>query len=135
MAHGKDSVFSIDDTTGNPADITPYVDTVEGLPGSIEMADSSVLGLESHTYEPGLGTGSITVGGPWSAALDAIVGTQAQRKVSRTFAYGPAGSAGGSIKYSGECFISEYSVSSPVGDIVRWSGTLQVSGDVTRGTY
>ena len=41
----------------------------------------------------------------------------------------------GKIKYTGECILTNYAMSSPVGDVVAYSADLQVSGAVTRGTH
>ena len=63
--------------------------------------------------------------------LGAVVGQSA----TLSFEYSPEGTAGGKVKYTGECILTSYSLSSPVGDVVGYSADLQVSGDVTRGTH
>ena len=68
-------------------------------------------------------------------ALDAVVGTIAQQKVIRAFEYGPAGNTSGNVKWSGNVLITSYTISSPVGDVVTFNLGLQLTGDVTRGTF
>ncbi len=76
---------------------------------------------------------TISVSGIWDATLDGYIsGTE---PASRSFIYGPAGSTGGNVKYTGEAIMTNYSVSNPVGDVVTFSMDLQVTGAVTRGTY
>jgi len=136
FTHGKDSVFSLDDTGGSLQDITAFVNGVDGLPGDIDMAETTTLGNEAKTYIPGLDDAQVTVSGVWDSTLDGYVGTLAQRKAAtRTFEWGPEGSTASNVKFSGEGYIQSYSASSPVGDIVTWSMTIQVTGGVTVGTY
>jgi hypothetical protein len=52
-----------------------------------------------------------------------------------SFEYSPEGTASSKIKYTGECILTNYAISSPVGDVVAFSGDLQVTGAVTRGTH
>lgn len=131
--HGKDSYFQIDSTGGTPTDISLYIDSVEGLPGEQEFADVTALGDEGHKNIPGLENGSFSLSGHWDSALDAILGPK--RTATATFNFGPAGSTGGLVKYTGECWITSYTVSSGVGDKVSWSASCQVDGQVTRTTF
>jgi hypothetical protein len=52
---------------------------------------------------------------------------------SRDFEFQPTGVSGES-KYTGACILTNYSLSSPVGDVVTFSADFQVTGPVTRGT-
>lgn len=132
--HGKDSYFAFDATGGGAVtDYSTYTDTVEGLPGEQEFADVTAFGDEGHKNIPGLENGQFTIGGSWDAVLDAVFGPR--RTVTSSFEYGPAGNTGGLVKYSGECWITNYTVTSGVGDKVAWSASLQVDGVVTRGTF
>ncbi len=136
FVHGKDSFFRMDNTAGSPTDISAYVDSVDGLPGDVELADVSALGDEGHRFVPGLENASVSLSGHWDSAEDAIFGApSAWKTATRTFEYGPAGSTAALVKYTGECWITNYAVSSGVGDKVSWSATLQVDGQVTRTTF
>lgn len=136
FVHGKSTKFQLDNTSAALADISTYADSVDGLPGEVEMSDVTTFGNEGHKNIPGLENGSITVAGDWDAALDAIVGSTTQRKAAtRTFEFGPAGGTTGLVKYSGECWISGYTVNNSVTDKVTFSMTLLVDGVVTRGTW
>jgi hypothetical protein len=139
FVHGKNSRASLDNPAGSLVPIHTFMDSIEGLPGEIELSDVTVFGDEGHKNVPGLENASISVSGHYDGAVSAIVdiiGTTAQRKAAtRTFEYGPGGSGTGAIKYSAEVWIQAFTVSSSVTDKVSWSATLQVDGVVTQSTY
>lgn len=136
FVHGKDSYFQLDNTGGTPTDISAYVDSVEGLPGEVELSDVSALGDEGHKNIPGLENASISLSGHWDSTEDAVFGApSAWKSATRTFSFGPAGSTAALIKYTGEAWITNYTVSAAVADKVSWSATLQVDGQVTRTTF
>ena len=136
FVHGKSAVFKIDNAGGGSlTDISTYVDSVEGLPGEREIADVTTLGQTGHKSVPGLVNGTFTIGGPWDATLDAIMGVLQVATATATFEHGPAGSTTGLVRYTGECWVTSYTVSTPVGDKVSWTASVQVDGDVTRNTF
>ena len=67
----------------------------------------------------------------WDQLVDGIVGSAS----SSTFEYGPNGNASPKVKYTGEAFVTNYTVTSGIGDAVKFSLDLQVTGAVTRGTF
>ena len=134
--HGKGSSFKIDNTAGTLTDISSNVNTAE-LARSLELGETTNFGDNQKSYIVGLADGTISIGGQWdesSGGVDAALagGTE---PASRTFEYGPEGSSSGDIKYSGECILTNYTISNPVGDVVTWSADLQITGAVTRGTF
>lgn len=134
FVHGKDSYFAFDATAGGSlTEYSSYVDEVDGLPGDQDFDDVTSMGDEGHKNIPGLEAGKFTVGGAWDATLDAVFGPR--RTVTSSFAYGPAGSTGGLTKYSGECWIENYTVTSNVTGAVRWKASCLVDGQITRGTF
>jgi hypothetical protein len=52
-----------------------------------------------------------------------------------SFEYGPEGGTTGKVKFSGECWLTEYTVNASVPEKVGFSATLQVDGTVTAGSY
>lgn len=133
--HGKDSALKLDNVAGSLTDISQYVRSSEGLPGSAEPAETTTYGKEAKTYIQGLSDAVVSLEGVWDSALDAVFGAPANWATTRSFEFGPAGSGSGAVKYSGEALISSYAVSAPVGGVVTWSATLQVSDAITRGTF
>lgn len=136
FSHGKGTAFQLDNTAGSLTNVGQYVDSVDGLPGEIELADVTTFGNEGHKSIPGLENASVSIGGNFDPALHAVIGTTTQMKAAtRTFEYGPAGSTTGMPKLSGEAWIQNYTVNSSVSEKTTWSATLQVDGVVGFSTY
>ena len=132
FAHGKSTDFALDDTGGSSRNISTTL-TDGSFPQTIDTADTTAFGSSNKSYIVGLKDGSFSVSGIWDATVDGYLsGTE---PASRSFIYGPAGSTGGNVKYTGEAIMTNYSVSNPVGDVVTYSLDLQITGAVTRGTY
>ena len=132
FVHGKSTNFSLDDTGGTSRDLSNTLTSVD-FPETIDTAESTAFGATSKSYIVGLRDATISVSGLWDAAIDGyIIGTE---PATRTFIFGPAGSTGGNVKYTGECILTNYSVSNPVGDVVTYSLDLQCTGGVTRTTF
>jgi len=133
FVHGKSVDFALDDTGGTSRNISDTLNSVD-FPETTETADTTAFGSSSRSFIVGLESATISISGLWDATVDGYMkgGTE---PASRSFIYGPAGSTGGNVKYTGEAIMTNYSVSSPVGDVVTYSADLQVTGAVTRGTY
>ena len=132
FVHGKSTDFELDDTGGTSRSLSNVLTSVD-FPEIIETAETTAFGSTSKSYIVGLRDATISVSGLWDATVDGyIIGTE---PATRTFIFGPAGSTGGNVKYTGEAILTNYSVSSPVGDVVTFSLDLQCTGGVTRTTY
>ena len=131
--HGKNTDFEIDDTAGSSRNISDTVTNVD-FPETIDTAETTAFGSTSKSYIVGLRDATISVSGIWDATVDGYIRGGAE-PASRSFIFGPAGDTGGNVKYTGEAIVTNYSISNPVGDVVTYTLDLQVTGDVTRGTY
>ncbi len=134
------SIFQIKDVSpGTLRDISPYIVSIDGLPGPREFADVTVLGDGGHKWNPTLENVSITLELLWSD--DALVGSDTVLGPLRThtsevaFDYGPEGKDSGDIKYSGNAWVEDYRILSRVGNMVTARCTLRVHGTVSRTTY
>jgi len=134
FVHGKSSVFKLDNASGSMTDISSFVNNVD-FPETADVAETSVLGASNKTYIVGLKDATIGLTGFFDATADAIFGAVIGQSATLSFEYSPEGTASGKIKYTGECILTNYALSSPVGDVVAYSGDLQVSGAITRGTH
>ena len=137
--HGKDSYFAIEDSGAAVLRaIGDHCDSI-ALDRDWDMADSTTMGLEDKTFISGLGGATIALGGKYDSLAvtgpDVVLAGLGGLEVSVGFEYGPEGNASGSVKYSGECFVSKYQVNSPLEGVVKFSATLQVTGVVTRGAF
>tara|TARA_Y100001937_G_C7136036_1_gene340087 strand:+ start:7136 stop:7546 length:411 start_codon:yes stop_codon:yes gene_type:complete len=134
FVHGSDSVFKLDNAGGSLTDISTFVNNVD-FPETADVAETSTLGASNKTYIVGLKDATISLGGLFDATVDAILGAVVGQSATLSFEYSPEGTASGKVKYTGECILTSYTLSSPVGDVVGFSADLQVSGAVTRATH
>jgi hypothetical protein len=126
FTHGKNSDFLLDTSAGALTDLTAYVHNVN-FPISADTADVSTFGTSSKQYVVGLKDCQFTVELNYDATVDgylfALLGAAAG-----TFNYKPDGT----IVYSGEAFLINYTPASAISDAVKGSATFQVTGDVGR---
>ena len=134
FVHGKDSVFKLDNSGGSLTDISAYVNNVD-FPETADVAETTVLGKDNKTYIVGLKDATISLSGLWDSTADAIFGAVLGQSATLSFEYSPEGTTAGNVKYTGETILTNYAISSPVGDVVAYSADLQVSDAVTRGTH
>ena len=134
FTHGKDSVFKLDNSGGALTDISSYVNSVD-FPETADVAETTVLGDDNKTYIVGLKDATLSIAGLWDSTIDGILGAVIGQAATLSFEYSPEGTASGKVKYSGECILTSYAQSSPVGDVVGYSADFQVSAAVTRGTH
>jgi hypothetical protein len=132
FVHGKTAVFQIDNSGGSLTDISAYCDNVD-FPLTADTAEVTTFGDSSKEYIAGLKDATISISGSWDATADGVLAGIIG--VAGSFEYGPAGSTGGNIKFTGECICTGYTVTAPVGGNVSFSAEFQVTGAVTRGTY
>lgn len=121
----------------NAVDLSSFIKSVD-LPRSIGTAEVTAGGDNSQVFIPTLKGATISIGGPWDdsvagGGLNAIL--EGAFGVSVAWIYGPGGSTAGKRKFSGNGFITSLSIPSSVDAAVEWSATIQVSGDVTVGTF
>ena len=128
---GKAAVFSIDDTGGTARDISDVLNTID-FPETTDTAEVTAFGASSRSYIVSLESATISVSGMYDSTVDGYLkgGTE---PASRTFTYKPGVTSGDAI-YSGECILTNYSLSSPVGDVNTFTADFQVTGTVTRTT-
>tara|TARA_Y100001938_G_C8052006_1_gene412306 strand:+ start:204 stop:614 length:411 start_codon:yes stop_codon:yes gene_type:complete len=134
FVHGKSSVFKLDNASGSLTDISSFVNNVD-FPETADVAETSVLGASNKTYIVGLKDATISISGLFDATVDAILGAVVGQTATLSYEYSPEGTASGKVKYTGEAILTNYALSSPVGDVVAYSADLQCSGAVTRGTH
>jgi hypothetical protein len=134
----KNSAFQLNDGS-SLRDISPYITSVEGLPGAAELLDVTAFGATGRAWAKGMENVTFVVEGWWSD--DASVGPDTVLRLVRAltaataFDYGPEGKTQGKQKISGTCWLRNYSTSSPIGNYVRFRAEFQVEGVITLGTY
>ena len=134
FVHGKSAAFKLDNAAGSLVDYSAYLEEVS-MPRSIETAETTTFGSNAKSYITGLSDATISISGKFDVAADATLAAVLGQAATLSFEYGPAGSASGAVKYSGECIMTSYEIGATVGDAVTASVELQVTGAITRGTW
>ena len=134
FVHGKSAVFKLDDSGGTLRDLSSYLEDVS-FPRSIDTAETSTFGSSAKSYIVGLTDATISLSGKFDATADGYLAGVVGQAATLSFEYGPAGSTGGNVKYTGECIMTSYEVGATVGDAVTASVELQVTGAITRTTW
>lgn len=128
---GKAAVFKIDDTGGTERVISDVLNSID-FPETTDTAETTAFGASSRSYIVSLESATISISGMYDATVDGYLKGGAE-PTSRTFTYQPGATSGDAI-YSGECILTSYSLSSPVGDVNTFSADFQVTGVVGRTT-
>lgn len=137
--HSKLTVVKLDTAGGVLTDISTLCNKFD-LPETLDLSKTTCFGATSHAYLPGFANAKVSMGGPWSRALDNLMSAikaafRAGTLTSVSFEYGPEGSDTGDVKYTGELIMTDYKKGSSIEDPVDWSAEFQVTGDVTVGAY
>lgn len=132
--HGRNTVFKIQNAAGTLVDISNVLRDVS-LPISADTPETTAFGSTNKSYVIGIKDGRFSCSGMYDAATDAILEGIFGLEAARTFEYGPEGSATGRVKYTGSVFLTSYTVSGSVSDMVAASCEFQVTGALTRSTW
>ena len=132
--HGKSTVFKLDNSAASLTDISNTL-TYVTFPQTVETAETSAFGSSAKTYVVGLTDSTVSISGTFDATVDAVFAGVLGLATALNWNYGPEGSTAGMVKYSGTGFVTSYEKSGSVGDTVKYSAEIQVTGAVTRGTW
>jgi predicted secreted protein len=124
--HSRVSAFTL-----NSVALTAFVDSVS-VSQSIDASETTTIGIDAKTYIVGLEDATISVSGKYddttSTGPEAAITAAIAGQVPVSFSYEPED---GESSYGGNCVVTSYEVSSPVGDVVAFSLELQVTGGMT----
>lgn len=139
MSHGMVSYFAVEDSAGTTLrNLTTYITDIE-FPFSQDVAETTTKGQTAKTYVQGHTDATISINGRWdntaTTGPDAVLSGLVGDTGTVGFEFGPEGNTAGDIKYSGECILTSYQVSSPLSDVVGFSAEFQITGAVTKGTF
>lgn len=137
--HGKDAVFSLDDSGGTLRDVKIYLNQVSGLPGARALSEVTAFTDQGTKSIPGLANVTFSIAGHFDATattgIFTVLNSLRTATATATFEYGPEGSTATRVKISGECWCTELTVDASVSDRVPIAATFQVDGVPTVGTY
>lgn len=136
FSHGKSAVVKLDNPAGSITAITSYCNK-SGFNRSADVAETTVMGLNSKTYVPGLKDATFSIEGYFDGTddlideiLDAALGAQ------KSIEWGPQGSTSGYVKYTFEAICTAYTPGeADLSGAVPFTAEFQVTGDVTRTTW
>lgn len=133
FTHGKDSAFTLASVA-----LTTFLTNVN-FSASGDVAETSAMGSEAKTYISGLTDGTISLAG-WfdptnTTGPDDTIFDSLGSETAVAWEYGPQGTGTGAVKYSGNCFVTGYAATAPIGDTVAFTAELQITGAITRGAY
>lgn len=130
--HGKSA-----SVTWNAVDISDNISQTS-FPRTMDEVETTTYGATAKTFLVGLSDNKLTISGFWdqtASHVDATLAPDAAAGTSRAWTYGPAGTTAGNVKYSGNGYITSYSVEGGVNDAVKFKAEIRITGTVTRGTY
>lgn len=142
--HGKNAQFKLG-TTGAPTaltDITTSTDSVS-FPRQMDLAETTTFTAGARTYIPGFPNQTFSIGGKFDATTDAQLSALAgdTSGIPVCIQYRPEGAGAGRVQYDAPggagaagVYITNYSISSPVNDVVSWTAECTTSGVITRST-
>ena len=137
--HSKLTYVRIDNASNALQNISTYCNSFN-LPEELDLVETTTFGATSKTYVIGYADATLSMGGFWDPTFDGIMTglKQAFRDgtiASATFEYGPAGSTGGYVKYSGEFVLTNYEKGNEIDGVTEWSAEAQVTGNITVTTF
>jgi hypothetical protein len=137
--HGKDSYFSLEDSAGTTLRVlTTYLTDVNANFTQAE-AETTTKGSTPKSFVQGHTDSTIELSGRYDSTAttgpDAVIYSLYGDTGTCLFEFGPEGGTTGKVKYSGECFLTDYKINTPLADIVGFTATLRVTGAVTRATF
>jgi len=137
---GKNLVFKLTDAGSSVRTLSTYVSKITtGLKGHT-LVDVTAGGDSGHTYASDeLEDGQFTVEmwyDPTATTGPFVVCEGVRDATSATaFEIGPAGSTSTYTKLSGNCWVEDLTVDTPVGEVVKMTASFKVDGAYTVGVY
>ena len=126
FVHGKSTYISL-----NAIDISAFCNT-STFTRSADSHDVTTFGSNAHKFQGGLLDGTSEIGGIYDNTtsgprdvIEPLIGTNV------TYVRRVEGTGSGLPQDSVEVLVTDYVETSPVADMVTWTATLQLSGDVT----
>jgi len=124
FSHGTNAVLTV-----NAVNLSAYINKT-GMDMQTDTAEVTVLGNTAKNYIPGLEDGTIPLAGPYDVALDTAI--NAMRRTLVAFIYQPQGTTTGLPKYTGNCLLTSYKITTGTDDAGTWEAQVQLSNGWVR---
>jgi len=130
FTHGKNTGVFV-----GPGNLSPFFNEASASQ-DVETAETTAFGSNAKTYIIGLKDGTVSVSGMFDGDQDSVdeqiegvLGAEAASVAT----IAPEGVAIGKVSYSCAARKTSYEISSPVGDVVATSLSIQADGGIDRG--
>lgn len=131
--HGKNTFLSVDGV-----DLSPYLNEVT-WPNDRDTAESSTFGQDAKTYVAGLSDSTIDLGGVWDdtavSGPDVVLPPLLADDAPVEVIFGPSGDAATRRRFTAQAILTSYETTAPIGDVVAFSASFQVTGPITRDAF
>lgn len=131
--HGKNAHFSAD-----AVDLSTFLDSID-WPEERDTAETSTFGQDAKTYVVGLTGSTVDIGGKWDdtavTGADVVLSAMFADEDPVALIFGPSGNASGRRKYTANGYLTSYQTSAPIGDVIAFTASFQITGPVTRGVF
>lgn len=119
----------------NSNNITQYLDSAD-LEATIDQLETTNLASTAAESTAGDPSWSISMSGMWDNTIDAIIGPDAVTPGTKRTAVMTLTGSSATVTYTwtSNAEIGDYSINSAVGDFIKFSCTLTLSGAPTRGS-
>jgi hypothetical protein len=127
----NDVYLSVDGT-----DISQYCGSIE-TNYTIDSLDTTTFSAGGRTYQGGMTDGTLSLSGTYddtASGPKAVVEPLMRTGLLVEAVYRPEGTGSGKPQQTFDVLVTSYSESSAVGDMIRWSSEMQVSGPVVDAT-
>ena len=136
----RDQYFNIVDSDASSSrDLTSSLTGIDGLPGTKELIDTTVIGSSGRNFTRSLWNGTFTLEGlhDSTAVTGAlrVLNNLIDMSTATTFIYGPNTTGTGSIKYSGSCWIRSVTITGRVASAISFRADGQIEGVTTIGNF
>ena len=126
--HGKDTAVNAAEF-----DFSQYLNASD-IDQTTGVGKTTTYLKESETYIPGLGDGTISLGGIWDSTADAALAGMVQSAAGEPWAVAYDGFVVGNSVRVCQARQTSYKASSPVGDVVSYTVEVQADGGLDIGT-
>ena len=126
-----DVYFSVDGTN-----IAPYAGSID-VSYEIDELETTTFSAGGHTFLGGMTNGSATLSGTYDdsgTGPKAIVEPLMRTGALVAAVYRPEGTGAGLPQQAFNVLVTKYGESSAVGDLIKWSSDMKISGAVTDTT-
>lgn len=129
FSHGKNAVLKL-----NSTDVSQYLESVE-MNLDVDTDDIRALNTTFATAVAGLISGALNAGAAYDPALATTIWSAMTNGTAISWEYGPQGSTAGKDKYSGNCLINRWTVSTGTRGKGTANFTAKTVGTIVKGTW